>query len=41
MTIDLADAIPDGWQPWLDWHRVVAPDSAVQIKALEDWATFA
>jgi hypothetical protein len=31
--------LPDGastWQLWLDWHRVVAPDNAVEIKALED-----
>ena len=35
MDIDLADTMPDGWQRWLDWHRVVAPDNEVEIKALE------
>ena len=27
--------MPDGWELWLDWHRAVAPDNAVEIKALE------
>ena len=31
----LADAMPDGWRRWLDWHRAVAPDNAVEIEALE------
>jgi hypothetical protein len=35
MDIDLADTMPDGWQLWLDWHRVVAPDNEAEIKALE------
>lgn len=35
MDIELADTMPDGWQWWLDWHRVIAPDNAVEIKALE------
>jgi SAM-dependent methyltransferase len=35
MDIDLADTMADGWQRWLDWHRVVAPDNAVEIAALE------
>ncbi len=30
-----ADALSDGWQLWLDWHRAVAPDNAVEITALE------
>ena len=25
----------EGWQRWLDWHRVVAPENEVEIKALE------
>ena len=36
MDIELADTMPDGWQVWLDWHNVIAPDNAVEIKALED-----
>ena len=31
----LADNMPDGWQVWLDWHHAVAPDNAVEIKAIE------
>ncbi len=31
----VADAMRDGWQRWLDWHRLVAPDNAVEIAALE------
>ena len=27
--------MPDGWQLWLDWHKVVAPDNRAEIKALE------
>ena len=36
MAIEVADTMPDGWQRWLDWHRVVAPDNATEIKALEE-----
>lgn len=35
MDIQLADTMPGGWQRWLDWHRVVAPDNEVEIEALE------
>jgi cyclopropane fatty-acyl-phospholipid synthase-like methyltransferase len=35
MDIDMADNMPDGWQRWLDWHRVIAPDNAAEIKAIE------
>jgi hypothetical protein len=27
--------MPDGWQLWLDWHRVIAPDNEAEIKAIE------
>jgi hypothetical protein len=27
--------MPDGWQRWLDWHRVIAPDNELEISALE------
>ena len=33
--IEVADTMPDGWQRWLDWHRIIAPDNAVEIAALE------
>ena len=35
VDIELADSMPDGWQRWLDWHRVIAPNNAVEIQALE------
>jgi cyclopropane fatty-acyl-phospholipid synthase-like methyltransferase len=35
IDIELADTMADGWQRWLDWHKVVAPDNAVEIAALE------
>jgi ubiquinone/menaquinone biosynthesis C-methylase UbiE len=35
VKIEVADTMPDGWKLWLDWHRAVAPDNAVEIKALE------
>jgi ubiquinone/menaquinone biosynthesis C-methylase UbiE len=35
MNVMVADSMPDGWQVWLDWHRAVAPDNAVEIKAIE------
>ena len=35
MEIALAETMPDGWQLWLDWHRSIAPDNAVEIQALE------
>jgi SAM-dependent methyltransferase len=35
VDVEVADAMPDGWQRWLDWHRVIAPDNAVEIRALE------
>jgi SAM-dependent methyltransferase len=35
MEIEAADTMSDGWQRWLDWQRVVAPDNEVEIKALE------
>jgi SAM-dependent methyltransferase len=35
VAVERADTLPEGWQVWLDWHRVVAPDNAAEIKALE------
>jgi SAM-dependent methyltransferase len=31
----LADTLPDGWRLWLDWHRIIAPDNATEIRAVE------
>jgi cyclopropane fatty-acyl-phospholipid synthase-like methyltransferase len=36
LDIDVADTMSDGWRVWLDWHHAVAPDNAVEIKAVED-----
>jgi SAM-dependent methyltransferase len=35
VDVGTADALPDGWRLWLDWHRAVAPDNAAEIAALE------
>jgi SAM-dependent methyltransferase len=35
MRIELADTMPDGWQRWLDWHRMVCPDNTTEIMAVE------
>ncbi|MEK6260444.1 MAG: class I SAM-dependent methyltransferase [Planctomycetota bacterium] len=35
LDIELADTMPDGWQRWLDWLRLVAPDNETEIKAFE------
>ena len=35
MDIDLADSLPDGWQLWRDWLKVIAPDNEAEIKAIE------
>jgi cyclopropane fatty-acyl-phospholipid synthase-like methyltransferase len=35
MQIEVADTMADGWQFWLDWHRLVAPDNATEIAAVE------
>jgi ubiquinone/menaquinone biosynthesis C-methylase UbiE len=36
LDVEVADNMPDGWQRWLDWQRAVAPDNAVEIKAVEE-----
>jgi SAM-dependent methyltransferase len=35
VDIELADTMPDGWQFWLKWHRSIAPDNPVEIRAVE------
>ncbi len=35
LSVDLADTMPDGWQRWLDWHRLIAPDNKTEIDAVE------
>jgi cyclopropane fatty-acyl-phospholipid synthase-like methyltransferase len=35
LDIEVSDSMQNGWQTWLDWHKVVAPHNQVEIKALE------
>jgi SAM-dependent methyltransferase len=35
VDVELADTMPEGWQRWLDWHRVIAPDNHAEINAIE------
>jgi len=34
LTVEVADAMPDGWRAWLDWQQAIAPDNNVEIAAL-------
>jgi ubiquinone/menaquinone biosynthesis C-methylase UbiE len=35
MSVELAEAMPDGWQAWLEWQRTVYPENHSEIKAVE------
>lgn len=35
MDVEVAETMADGWQHWLDWHKIIAPDNSAEIKALE------
>jgi len=35
MAVELADTLSDGWQFWLDWLKVIAPDNLAEMQALE------
>jgi SAM-dependent methyltransferase len=35
LDITTADAMPDGWERWLDWLKVVGPGNAAEIAAVE------
>ena len=35
VDVELADSMLNGWQLWLDWHRVIAPDNRAEIEALQ------
>jgi cyclopropane fatty-acyl-phospholipid synthase-like methyltransferase len=35
LDVELADHMPDGWRLWLDWLRLIAPDNAAEIQALQ------
>jgi ubiquinone/menaquinone biosynthesis C-methylase UbiE len=36
VDVEISDNMPDGVHRWLDWQRAVAPDNAVEIKAVEE-----
>jgi SAM-dependent methyltransferase len=35
VSVERADAMPDGWQRWLDWHRLICPENETEIRAIE------
>src|SRR5262245_32403511 len=35
LDVRLSDTMPNGWQVWLDWIRLVAPDNELEVKTLE------
>jgi SAM-dependent methyltransferase len=35
LSVDQADAMPDGWRLWLDWQRVTCPDNTTELQAVE------
>jgi SAM-dependent methyltransferase len=35
VTIERAEAMPDGWKRWLDWQHVVCPENTVELQAVE------
>lgn len=35
LEIEVADTLPQGWELWLDWQVVVAPENTVEIRAVE------
>jgi SAM-dependent methyltransferase len=35
VTVEAAGTLPDGWQRWLDWQRVVCPDNTTELQAVE------
>jgi SAM-dependent methyltransferase len=36
VEVEVAEAMPDGWKRWLDWHHAVAPNNTTEIKAIEE-----
>jgi SAM-dependent methyltransferase len=35
VEVEVADAMDDGWQRWLEWQRFLCPDNAAEIAAIE------
>ena len=34
MDNDVADTMPDGWQRWLDWHRVITNWKSAHLRLI-------
>lgn len=34
-TVDVADALPDGWKYWLDWQRVICPENVTELETVQ------
>jgi ubiquinone/menaquinone biosynthesis C-methylase UbiE len=35
VSVEVADTMAEGWQAWLDWHRIICPENLKEIKAVE------
>lgn len=35
VNVEISDTMPEGWQRWQDWHKLIAPDNHAEIQALE------
>lgn len=35
VDVELAESMPDGWQLWLDWHKIIAPENRLEIETIE------
>ena len=35
VTVEVADAMPEGWKEWLEWQRAICPDNITEIEAVE------
>lgn len=35
LEVELADSMPDGWELWLEWQKVIAPDNQSEIEAIQ------
>jgi cyclopropane fatty-acyl-phospholipid synthase-like methyltransferase len=35
VTVECAEAMPDGWRRWLDWQHVICPGNTIELQAVE------
>lgn len=35
VAVERADTMPDGWQRWLDWQRVICPENRTELEAVD------